>query len=87
MDQLSDGTAVSGFVTGSENPPPRECGSCRWMAAGLCSHPQVMADSELDERKQVDGTIKVDADDCCNNFQSTKEISYDEKVARWLRQL
>lgn len=66
MAKLKDGTKLSGFVTASENRPPRECGNCKWMANGHCHHPQVILDPEV----PGDGPKPVDADDCCNNFQN-----------------
>lgn len=68
---LKDGTKRSGFVTAKENRPPRECGNCRWFTPGqdACHHPEVIQDPEVEHYE--DGRGKVDADDCCDNMQST----------------
>jgi len=64
------GTKASGFGEGG----PFSCSDCVHKvlsknAAGegvaACVHPTVMADPELVDRKLPDGTIEVDADDCC----------------------
>jgi hypothetical protein len=68
---LSDGTRLSGFVTAKQNRPPRDCGHCRWFTDG-CSHPVVRIDPELRNRLQPNGNVKVDGDDCCNEFQPKK---------------
>jgi broad specificity phosphatase PhoE len=74
---LKDGTALSGFVTAQESPLPRSCWNCKWFVRvtglGACTHPVVRIDPDLQERKQVDGTIAVSDNDCCDNFQ--KHIS------------
>lgn len=62
-----DGTDKAGFVGGGENPPPRECGHCRWQSEGLCHHSEVMADPDTEKNEQ--GFVKVDSDDCCNHYQ------------------
>lgn len=64
-----DGTALSGFVTNSENKGPRECGNCVWFSdQGECWHELVMLDPEVP--KNENGSAKVDSDDCCDNEQS-----------------
>lgn len=68
LDAPKDGTDLSGFVTAKENKPPRECGNCKWMKDAHCEHPLVMIDPEVNGEQ---GKPKpVDADDCCDNFQS-----------------
>lgn len=73
VGELTDGTKQSGFVTGSENKPPRECGNCIWMAHGSCGHPLVLADPENTARTD-DGRFPVDEDDCSNAFQSQGNV-------------
>lgn len=73
VSDLTDGTKQSGFVTGSENKPPRECGNCIWMAFGSCGHPLVLADPENTARDDYD-RFPVDADDCSNAFQSRGNV-------------
>ena len=73
-NSLMDGTQLSGFVTAAENPPPRDCGHCRWIIDGGCSHPIVRLDPELRDRLMSNGNIRVDADDCCNAFQPKKKV-------------
>lgn len=68
MATNKDGTRLSGFVRGGENAPPRQCGNCVWMAAGRCNHPLVNEDPETEKDNM--GKAIVDADDCCDNFQS-----------------
>jgi hypothetical protein len=68
MKAPKDGTAMSGFVTASQNKPPRECGNCKWMKDAACHHPLVMLDPEV---KGTQGKPKpVDSDDCCDNMQN-----------------
>lgn len=75
QSEMQDGTKESGFVTGSQNHPPRECGNCIWMGLGSCGHPKVVADPELeDKRSDVSGRVTVDEDDCCNHFQSQGNV-------------
>lgn len=65
------GTSISGFVSDEESPLPRACWQCRWFVRdvnkqGGCLHPLVRITPELQDRKQVDGTIAVGDDDCCS---------------------
>lgn len=65
------GTAVSGFSGGG----PFTCMSCVHRTphsndkdgnlVDSCSHPVVMSDPELVDKKLPDGTIEIDFDDCC----------------------
>src|SRR6266496_1036712 len=71
--ELKDGTEKSGFVRGGQNKPPRECGNCIWMGMASCGHPFVMDDPEITARTD-DGRVPVDADDCCDNFQSLGNV-------------
>lgn len=64
-----DGTELSGFVTAAENRPPRECGNCKWFDGG-CHHGLVKLDPDVPKNR--DGTGKVDADECCDNFQNRR---------------
>lgn len=73
IHDLTDGTKESGFVTGSENQPPRECGNCIWMGMASCGHPLVLADPENTARTD-DGRFPVDEDDCSNAFQSQGNV-------------
>lgn len=71
-----DGTALTGFVSASENRPPRECWNCRsfrrdMAQVGGCAHPLVRIDPQLQDRRQSDGTIAVGDRDCCDNFRNT----------------
>jgi broad specificity phosphatase PhoE len=72
--EMADGTKQSGFVTGSQNKPPRECGNCIWMAFASCGHPSIVSDKELKDRLNADGRVKVDEDDCSNHFQSQGNV-------------
>jgi broad specificity phosphatase PhoE len=64
-----DGTAVSGFVHNSENRMPRQCGNCVFYDENeKCTNRAVIEDPEVP--KNLDGTAKVDADDCCDHFMS-----------------
>lgn len=79
---IKDGTKKSGFVTETENHPPRECGNCKWFKNG-CTHPEVIADPEVP--KNADGTGAVDADDCCDYFQNRQIPGiYSENLNRLL---
>lgn len=72
MSKYKDGTAVAGFVTASENKPPRECGNCRWFSGkDSCEHPVMEADPET--LKHEDGKAAVDSDDCCDYFQNKRK--------------
>ena len=66
--QGHDGTKISGFVHGGENKPPRQCSNCIWMGMESCGNETVINDPEVP--KNEDGRGIVDADDCCNSFQS-----------------
>jgi len=65
------GTKASGFSGGG----PFSCMDCVHRSphskrkdgsiADSCKHPKVMSDPELADDKLPDGTIEVDADDCC----------------------
>jgi broad specificity phosphatase PhoE len=71
----ADGTVISGFVTEEENRPPRECWNCRYVTKDLlglygCKHPLVQIDPQVQNRKQLDGTIAVSDRECCNNFRN-----------------
>lgn len=74
--QPFDGTQISGFVTAKDNPPPRECGKCRWMDRDHCEHPVVTADDGIGPmygmKRNAKGRWIVAEDSCCDNFQSTK---------------
>lgn len=70
---LTDGTRLSGFVTAKENRPPRDCGHCLWMVDSGCSHPVVRIDPQVRNRLLANGNVKVDSDDCCNNYQHKKK--------------
>lgn len=64
-----DGTRASGFVTGKENKPPRQCSNCIFFEdEGKCSNRAVVEDPEVP--KNSDGTAKVDGDDCCDHLMS-----------------
>jgi len=69
-----DGTEVSGFVTSSENAPPRECWNCRWSQQSLpgleCTHPLVKIDPKTQGLKQTNGNIAVGERYCCDGFQN-----------------
>lgn len=71
---LKDGTQLSGFVTDEENRPPRECWNCRNYVVvqnlGACTHPLVMIDPQLVDRRQTDGTVAVGDRDCCDQFRN-----------------
>lgn len=72
---ISDGTALSGFVTDEENRPPRECWNCRSAIEDAdrklsCIHPLVQIDPQLQSRRNPDGSIKIKDRDCCNNFRN-----------------
>ena len=71
-EELKDGTKESGFVRGGQNIPPRQCGNCIWMGFGSCGHPTVVADPELPRNSE--GRVPVDVDDCCDSFQSQKNV-------------
>lgn len=77
--QPFDGTQISGFVTSKDNPPPRECGYCRWYDKDHCEHPLVTADDGLGPmyglRRNAKGHWIVATDACCDNFQSIKTVS------------
>lgn len=68
-----DGTKVSGFVTGKENKPPRQCSNCVWMGLESCGNPLVLNDPEVPKRES-DDRAPVDEDDCCNGFQSRGNV-------------
>jgi hypothetical protein len=74
LAQPYDGTHISGFVTASDNKPPRECGNCKWMEGSACHHPVVTADDELTmmygKKRNAAGFWIVDSDDCCDNYQN-----------------
>jgi histidine phosphatase superfamily protein (branch 1) len=74
LGQPDDGTHISGFVTGKDNIPPRECWNCKWMVGMACHHPVVKADDELGlfygKKRNKEGYWLVDSDDCCNSFQN-----------------
>lgn len=76
--QPFDGTQLSGFVTAKDNPPPRECGMCRWYDQDHCEHPSVNADDAVGPmygyRRNDKGKWMVKPFDCCDNFQSTKSL-------------
>lgn len=77
----ADGTALSGFVTKEENPPPRSCWNCRNFQRdpqtylGECTHILVRIDPQLQKRKQTNGTIAVGDEDCCNNYRGAIKIT------------
>lgn len=63
-----DGTKLSGFVSGEENMPPRECHNCVWYKHDKCHHPIVQIDTEVPGEH---GKPKpVEDDFCCNFFRS-----------------
>jgi hypothetical protein len=78
------GTKMSGFTGGG----PFSCMDCvhrtphsknaKGEEVDSCKHPDVMADPELADRKLPDGTIEVDADDCCRFVRPTKKESEKE---------
>lgn len=74
QQEMADGTKQSGFVTGSQNKPPRECGNCIWMGFASCGHPMVVSDPDLKDRLNDKGRVKVDEDDCSNHFQSQGNV-------------
>lgn len=59
------GTATSGFAEGG----PFSCLNCVHMKhteeEDVCTHPSVMADPDLADKKTEEGYITVDWDDCC----------------------
>ena len=77
------GTKDTGFAEGG----PFTCMNCVHRshygegdeAVDSCHHPKVMADPKLKDRKLPDGSIEVDADDCCRYVRPPKE-SKKEKV-------
>lgn len=75
------GTKQSGFTGGG----PFHCGNCihKVMAGetAVCKHPEVMSDPELVHLKQADGTIKVDANDCCNFVRPPKKENEEKTSA------
>ena len=73
-DGFSDGTDDVGFVTGSQNKPPRECGNCIWMALKSCGNPNVVKAKSMQSKLTQIGRVTVDADDCCNSFQSNGNV-------------
>lgn len=77
--QPFDGTQLSGFVTAKDNPPPRECGFCRWYDIDHCDHPAVNADDAVGlmyaYRRNPKGKWLTKPSDCCDNFQSTKSLT------------
>lgn len=68
------GTAMSGFVTSDELPvEDRTCEKCVHFNGGNCDEPHVEADTAIpdyEQRKNPDGTIKVQPDECCNFVKS-----------------
>lgn len=76
--QPFDGTQISGFVTAKDNPPPRECGWCRWFDRDHCEHPLVTADDGIGpmygKHRNDKGRWVVLPEECCDNFQSTKRL-------------
>src|SRR5208283_2282228 len=78
------GTKMSGFTGGG----PFSCMDCvhrtphsknaKGEEVDSCKHPDVMADPELADRKLPDGTIEVDANDCCRFVRPTKKESEKE---------
>lgn len=72
--EMADGTKQSGFVTGSQNKPPRECGNCIWMGFASCGHPMIVSDPDLKDRLNDKGRVTVDEDDCSNHFQSQGNV-------------
>lgn len=69
---FKDGTEKTGFVRGGQNKPPRECGNCIWVGDRFCNHPLVIADPDVP--KNDFNLPIVDSDDCCDNFQSQKNV-------------
>lgn len=91
---LADGTKISGFVSGEENQPPRECHNCVWYKHDHCTHPVVMIDPEVPGKE---GKPKpVGEDFCCNYFKSpgktlvyclrhgSTELNADGKFRGWI---
>ena len=67
------GTKASGFVSNGK----QYCGDCVHQLSLedgknlACYHPAVMADQELQDRKQKDGGIKVTEDECCRYIRKS----------------
>lgn len=64
------GTKLSGFADGG----PFHCGNCVFNENGYCTHPKVMRDPELDDRKTSNGLVKIGPNDCCNYVVPKKDI-------------
>lgn len=69
-DNYVDGTRLSGYVTAKENPPPRECGRCRWYEDDHCYHPLVKLDPDVPG--DYNQPKPVDDKSCCNFYQAPK---------------
>jgi hypothetical protein len=63
--QKDAGTTLTGFVTVSESPTPRQCSNCEHYNGGNCDGKHVMNDPELRTRRNEDGTVKVEANSYC----------------------
>jgi hypothetical protein len=80
--KYEEGTPRSGYVTAHESREPRRCGNCKWFQCKSCSNPLVLEDEEVPDND--DGTKKVDADDCCNGYDS---IEFEDTYANCLNRL
>lgn len=68
------GTKKAGYA-GPEFGPFR-CGSCVWFqfgkSVGLCNHPEVKQDPEIEKNDQGQAIVKQDG--CCNKFRPTRKL-------------
>lgn len=67
--QKEAGTRSTGFVTVQQVPTPRQCSACVHYNGGNCNGPYVMKDPELKDRRNEDGTVKVEANSYCWYFE------------------
>jgi hypothetical protein len=63
--QRTAGTKATGYVTNKQSPGPRECAHCQHFSRGNCNGAHVMADPELKDRRNEDGTVKVEPNSYC----------------------
>ena len=76
------GTALSGFVTAEDSPPPRQCSHCIYMKGGACHEPNVMSDPDVPDREgrlREDGSIEVEPEECCD-FQTPPKRKSNTKA-------
>lgn len=81
-NEAAQGTKLAGY----EEHGPYHCEDCLHQDGGLCSHPAIMADPELEDRRNEDGFVQINLErGCCEYVNQPLEDEDEEPEGKQSR--